>query len=865
MATSKASISIGAKDETGAAFNSVQRSIQKLQLAAATQGKSAREAKLYELGLQGASKAQLQAADSALKLADAYKKGAVLGNQIKTGLLTIGAAAATGLIAAYVALDQLIKKASDFQDMAETTGASAEGIASIAVAAATAGVQMDSVAQASIKLTKNLTGVDDESKAAGAALASLGINISDFKKLDPVGQFDAVGKALAGFADGAGKTVVATALYGKAGAEQLKVFKAVEEQGGRQIILTAEQIRQADEYADKQAKSRAQLMLYASAIATQATPALTAFTEVLTDVAKELLVVDKNAKRLAQGSSIADFAQESAISLAGTLDTIRNMADGVLLLGKSYAAAAAIISAASKGNFSEAASIRAAAKEDGEKLFGSDLQGRLIAKFESAKRDAANFDNEAIRRSTRGVKPELDFKGPTKKDGKGKDTAAQEAKAQLAYDIQQIKQSSDAYINTIANAQKIVEAKRAAGLVDEADYYASKLGFLNINNTAQEDALKKELARLQAEKLAGKDKIDNDRKIAETEAKLAKVREDSVTSLQLLGIQEASASKKLQQYYRDAEDAASDYLDTLRRAQGAELSGFGIGKQERARIGGRAQVEDKYTSQRQELDKSRRDAEFSGTFGPEAQKKYADELDRIRRFQATALGEYDAYFARRLAQEGNWTNGASEALQNYIDESKNVYKQTEEFFTNSLKGVEDALVNFITTGKGGFKSLADSIVAEITRIIVKQQMAAAIGGGDGGSGWLTGIAGSLIGAAFGTAGTATVASAMPGDSLDNFLKLNKNFGTGGRAIGGPVSAGGIYRVNEKGPELLNIAGDQYLMPGSQSGNVTPTSGKGGNTVNITVNQSFAPGTSRATTLQAAADARRQLEIAGRNL
>lgn len=847
MATSKASISIGAKDETGAAFNSVQRSIQKLQLAAATQGKSAREAKLYELGLQGASKAQLQAADSALKLADAYKKGAVLGNQIKTGLLTIGAAAATGLIAAHVALDQLIKKASDFQDMAETTGASAEGIASIAVAAATAGVQMDSVAQASIKLTKNLTGVDDESKAAGAALASLGINISDFKKLDPVGQFDAVGKALAGFADGAGKTVVATALYGKAGAEQLKVFKAVEEQGGRQIILTAEQIRQADEYADKQAKSRAQLMLYASAIATQATPALTAFTEVLTDVAKELLVVDKNAKRLAQGSSIADFAQESAISLAGTLDTIRNMADGVLLLGKSYAAAAAIISAASKGNFSEAASIRAAAKEDGEKLFGSDLQGRLIAKFESAKRDAANFDNEAIRRSTRGVKPELDFKDPTKKDGKGKDTAAQEAKAQLAYDIQQIKQSSDAYINTIANAQKIVEAKRAAGLVDEADYYASKLGFLNINNTAQEDALKKEIARMQAQKLAGRDKIDNDRKIAETEAKLAKVREDSVTSLQLLGIQEESASKKLQQYYRDAEDAASDYLDTLRRAQAAELSGFGIGKQERARIGGRAQVEDKYTSQRQELDKSRRDAEFSGTFGPEAQKKYADELDRIRRFQATALGEYDAYFARRLAQEGNWTNGASEALQNYIDESKNVYKQTEEFFTNSLKGMEDALVSFITTGKGGFKSLADSIVAEITRIIVKQQMAAAIG------------------AAFGTAGTATVASAMPGDSLDNFLKLNKNFGTGGRAIGGPVSAGGIYRVNEKGPELLSIAGDQYLMPGSQSGNVTPTSGKGGNTVNITVNQSFAPGTSRATTLQAAADARRQLEIAGRNL
>ena len=78
---------------------------------------------------------------------------------------------------------------------------------------------------------------------------------------------------------------------------------------------------------------------------------------------------------------------------------------------------------------------------------------------------------------------------------------------------------------------------------------------------------------------------------------------------------------------------------------------------------------------------------------------------------------------------------------------------------------------------------------------------------------------------------------------------------GFRASGGPVLAGTPYMVGERGPELF--------VPRS-AGNIVPN-GAGGNVVNINVNQSFAAGTSRATTLQAAADARRQLELGGRNL
>lgn len=53
---------------------------------------------------------------------------------------------------------------------------------------------------------------------------------------------------------------------------------------------------------------------------------------------------------------------------------------------------------------------------------------------------------------------------------------------------------------------------------------------------------------------------------------------------------------------------------------------------------------------------------------------------------------------------------------------------------------------------------------------------------------------------------------------------------GARELGGPVSAGGMYRVNEKGPELLEVAGKQYLMMGSQGGKVESNPSKGGGPV-----------------------------------
>ena len=41
---------------------------------------------------------------------------------------------------------------------------------------------------------------------------------------------------------------------------------------------------------------------------------------------------------------------------------------------------------------------------------------------------------------------------------------------------------------------------------------------------------------------------------------------------------------------------------------------------------------------------------------------------------------------------------------------------------NALQGLEDQLVNFVTTGKLAFKDLARSIIADMTRIVIRQAL-----------------------------------------------------------------------------------------------------------------------------------------------
>jgi Lambda phage tail tape-measure protein (Tape_meas_lam_C) len=67
-------------------------------------------------------------------------------------------------------------------------------------------------------------------------------------------------------------------------------------------------------------------------------------------------------------------------------------------------------------------------------------------------------------------------------------------------------------------------------------------------------------------------------------------------------------------------------------------------------------------------------------------------------------------------------------LKDYVAESNDAASATEQAFANAFSGAENSLVGFISTGKLEFRGLADSILADLARMTVRQTITAPLAG-----------------------------------------------------------------------------------------------------------------------------------------
>ena len=226
-----------------------------------------------------------------------------------------------------------------------------------------------------------------------------------------------------------------------------------------------------------------------------------------------------------------------------------------------------------------------------------------------------------------------------------------------------------------------------------------------------------------------------------------------------------------------------------------------------------------------------------------APEVYAQKLEEINAAIEAQKAKVEELHAAQEKLNASWEYGADKALMKYLDGVRNVAESTEKMVTRAFTGMEDALVSFVKNGKLSFSSLADSIVADITRMIVRAQITGPLGNmvmGMGGSGGLLSYAIGSIGNLFG--GVQAPAPV----SMGGFTPV-------GRASGGSVSSGSMYRVNEKGPELLNYGGKDYLMMGGKGGYVKPVEEGKTESRPVIINNNF--------TLNQPADRRTQQQIA----
>lgn len=116
-------------------------------------------------------------------------------------------------------------------------------------------------------------------------------------------------------------------------------------------------------------------------------------------------------------------------------------------------------------------------------------------------------------------------------------------------------------------------------------------------------------------------------------------------------------------------------------------------------------------------------------------------------------------------QKHSFGVGAQQAIHDYVESVKDVAAQTKQAMTNAFKGMEDALISFVKTGKLNFTSLADSIITDLIRIAIRQGITGPIaqglgsvfsGGGSAASGGVgSGAAGGFQAAPFANGGIMT--------------------------------------------------------------------------------------------------------------
>jgi lambda family phage tail tape measure protein len=478
---------------------------------------------------------------------------------------------------------------------------------------------------------------------------------------------------------------------------------------------------------------------------------------------------------------------------------------------------------------------RVAQVEQARIAFGKEVEGSLTRQEQREK--------EIARIRALGQAGEIDAKEVEKqvarinekyKDLKGPDLS----RSLTSLAVEKIKTDLENLTASYRNYEEILQAQRQAGLVGEKQYFDTKRALIETETAERIKAIEAENRVLASAKVDAKERIELDRQIAQNKGEIAKLQAEAATKSIVLNTQETAAEKARAAAVENTRRTLADYLEDLQRRIDLEDQLSQLGARGRGDLQGREAIADRFRNERRQLEAERKRLEEAG----DPTTSVDARLQANAQAEQEAIERYEAGIQRRKAADADWTRGAQRAFEDYIDSAQNAAQITENLFTNAFRSLEDVLTDTLMKGRGDWKKFVNDIVAGITRIIVQEQLVkplaqylqSNVGTSGGGS-----VLGSLISTGlsylFGGAGGA----GMPDDVPTR----------GGRAIGGPVDARGVYEINErKRPEVLTVQGRDYLLMGAQRGEVKPTAEQQPQIVN---NINIAAGVGRAELQQTA--------------
>jgi lambda family phage tail tape measure protein len=191
-----------------------------------------------------------------------------------------------------------------------------------------------------------------------------------------------------------------------------------------------------------------------------------------------------------------------------------------------------------------------------------------------------------------------------------------------------------------------------------------------------------------------------------------------------------------------------------------------------------------------DIEEKRKQLTLGDQYGRKMSDKQANawaEAEKARAQETYAMAE----------QQRTFEYGWKKAFASYADSAANAAKLGEQAFVSVTQNLEQALDNFVQTGKLSFSDLARSIIQDLIKIQLKAQATAIFKS--------SGI-GDFFSSIFGGG-----SSASPAFGSTAFW--------GGKADGGDVNGSNSYMVGERGPELFVPNAPGTIIPNNKLGSM----------------------------------------------
>ncbi len=739
-----------------------------------------------------------------------------------------------------------IESAGELDHMAKKTGATVEALSGLKSAAKLSGTSLEEVGGGLQKLSKAMFEAAGGSQKQSDLFKMLGIEVTDSSgKLRDSGEVMLdLSKKLDTMDSSTQAVATAQMLLGKRGAQLLPFMQDLADIGELNAKVTSEMAAEADAYEKNLVRLEGRKKSLYNTIAAGLLPVMRDLTDTLVAAGSVTQRLNDKAKELNEDNVIESWGRQAVRAVAALIDIFDACIRVVRIAGNSIAATGADIVSVfqfidglggemiSEGSLEPVkrrfASLTSDLKSHAES-FNEDMVKIWTAPLFLTKLDE-QFDKrdaglKKMEQSTKRAFAIPDQSGNQKsafenyldslnveaiKDKLGKYEAMVEKGRLLAVKEGRLGDMNKV-TSTVANIQNTDESKRVDAFAHSMDLANQQYEFQNtlIGLNARDQALATEGRKnyLAVEQQIWDAEKNGSKLSTEAQQRLRSEAAKSTTTL----VQAVNARFDAQQKF-DETKHINAFTHSLELAnQQYEFQNSLIGLNARDQEIATAARKNFLTVEQQIWD-----AEQSGT------KLTIDTQQRLRDEAVKSTAVMVAAIQARWDAEHAWQTGAAKAVNNYIDNVTSAAAQSERLFTNAFKSMEDALVNFVQTGKLDFKSLANSIIADLIRIQVQNSV------------------------------MKPLAQATSGLSLSGIFSSAGNFLSGlFKADGGPVTGGQPYIVGEQGPEWFVPNGAGAIIPNGKSPSGASAAGGSASTAQTPININFSVSAMDARSFQSA--------------